>query len=190
MIEPPEPSLRQLEREELEAVKADNRRLRDEIERHNRRMDQLPTLGSVRPDAPDGLRILAHWFDVYYNQSPGDDNREVQEELLRWADEIEQYRVDNSLVCAAIGPFAAWGRKNIRRGWKDEAGIYRTPAGPRVGQWRVLVDEFDRLTARDALDAITVPAEGTDSPAAADSTAPSPARAARVAPSTGGDPTT
>lgn len=44
-------------------------------------------------DAPEGLRLLAEWFDIRDDRAgtPAGD-REVQRDLRAWADEIERLR--------------------------------------------------------------------------------------------------
>lgn len=54
------------------------------------------------PTAVEGLRTLARWFDCRYGQKPGDTNRDVQEDLERWADEIAKLKNGREKVIAYV----------------------------------------------------------------------------------------
>lgn len=67
------------ERDEAEA-------LREEIERYNARVAKVPSLPQRPRNVVEGLRFLATWFDALY---PDDPDTQVQDDLRRWADELE-----------------------------------------------------------------------------------------------------
>ncbi len=59
--------------------------LKKKIQDHNDRMASVSM--SKRPEnVVVGLRVLADWFDGMYPDNP---NTEVQEDLRRWAEELE-----------------------------------------------------------------------------------------------------
>ncbi len=56
-----------------------------------------------RYPAPDALRLFADWFDYKY---PNDTNPEAQNDLRRWADNIEAHGDSCHLLCSANGKMA------------------------------------------------------------------------------------
>jgi hypothetical protein len=59
--------------------------LQAEVAEHHRWFDAVPTLGDRRPDAPEGLRFLAQWFDAMYGGAETGSDW-VQQDLRKWAE--------------------------------------------------------------------------------------------------------
>jgi hypothetical protein len=83
------------QRAEAESDAAWHRR---QIEAHNLKLSAVPSLGDSPASPEEGLRFLAVWFDAMY---PDDPDTQVQDDLRRWANEIERLR--EALLCEDCG---------------------------------------------------------------------------------------
>lgn len=84
-------------KKENAALRAENEALKKSIEEYNTKMDKVPSRS--RPSNPsEGLSFLADWFDAFYGDAGVND--EVQQDLRKWAKEIDALRTD---LAAATG---------------------------------------------------------------------------------------
>lgn len=61
---------------------------------HNARVENLPKLDPPPTTAAEGLRHLVRWFDALFEETPGDRNRSLQDDLNKWADQWEDIEAE------------------------------------------------------------------------------------------------
>lgn len=81
---------------------AESEALKKSISEHNKKNESVPTLGESSPaTVQEGLLFLARWFDAVY-QDAGTGRDVVQQDLRRWAKEINDIESKNYALKKAL----------------------------------------------------------------------------------------